>query len=290
MSVEEEIATFRERAVGRRINEETFSEYARWIKRFETFLETDEPTIGDIEAFDSMLHDPERNDYPWPEGPGPKAPDSYAYQTRIIALSAVKQWLRRQYTNTIPEKPKQIALGDPDPFDPTYLDQETVFGIIDAADEDCDCAGCMAALRLSYDAILRASELVQVERDHIDLDAGTIVVQATKGSRQAELGLDDETVSLLADHIAEYPDRDRLFHNSYGRAWRRNAWTNHFRRKHHECGTHAFGRHSPIFHLFETGNSFGEVYRRARHVSPDMTASYARKVDVDVPEWAGVER
>lgn len=84
---------------------------------------------------------------------------------------------------------------------------------------------------LLYDAGLRASELVGLDVDHLDLDAGTIYLptEIQKGDPPpATLGLDRETVRLLRRYLrdrwkdteAVFPSRssDRLSTRSLGRA------------------------------------------------------------------------
>ena len=56
---------FRERVVGRSIGEDTFTAYKLWIERFEQWFTGDEPSIRDLEDFDSMLEDPARPTYAW---------------------------------------------------------------------------------------------------------------------------------------------------------------------------------------------------------------------------------
>lgn len=289
MSSTPDLAQFKRNVLGRSVSEQSWSEYERWILRFEAWCDREnitDPNIGDLEAFDGFLADESRTAYPWDNGQGRPAPAAYSYHSRITAISAVKKWVRREYGRRIDETPSDIAIGQPEPFDPTYLTPQQVDGVFDDADHACGLDGCETALRLSYDAILRASELVRVRREDVDLDAGTVYVRATKGSSNMEVGVADTTVRALADHIAANPERKRLFHNSYGRAWQASSWATHVMRNHCEAGSHALGRHSPIFHRLEGGQSFAEVYRRARHDSPSMTTKYARIVGVDVPEWS----
>lgn len=284
-----DLTQFKNRVVGRSISEDSWSEYERWIMRFEAWMKSrgiTDPNIGDLEAWDGFLADDTQPTYMWDNGQGRPAPESYAYQTRITAVSAAMKWVRREYGRRIPESPDEICIGEPDAFDPTYIDPAEIDNTFATASQDCAPDGCETALRLSYDAILRASELVRVTRDDVDLDAGTVYVRASKGSQNTSVGLADATVSALDAHMANHPERERLFHNSYGRPWTARAWAVHVLRNHCEDGSHAFGRHSPILHRLEGGQDFGEVYRRARHSNPSMTVRYAKEVGVDVPEWA----
>lgn len=287
----ERLETFERRVVGRSISEDTYTEYKRWIKRFEQWWETNgdsgEPTIADLEDFDLLLTDPSTSLYPWVNDNQKSTPAVYSYSQRIIAISALKLWIRREYGRRIPEQPQDIAVGEPEPFQPTYLSPNEIRETIESAPEDCGCAGCKAALAVSYDAILRGAELCLLERGDVDLEAGTLSVTAVKGSRDSVLGLNDYTLDVLAEHIEAHDTSERLFTNTYGSPWTRNSWSSHFRTYHHEAGSHAFGRHSPILHMFESGEDFGTVYRRARHVNPPTTARYARLVGADTPDWAG---
>jgi len=298
--LDQRIDAFEQRVVGRSIAANSWPLYRSWIRNFERWCHQEgisDPDIGDVEAFDNFLADESRTAYPWDNGQGRPAPHEYAYSSRITAISAVKKWIRREYGRRIPEAPGDIAIGEPEPFDPTYLAPMEVDKIYDDADDACDLDGCEAALRLSYDAILRASELVRVSRSDVDLDAGEVYVRATKGSQNMTVGLTDPTVEALTDHIAAHPNRDRLFRNAYDRAWRPSAWSTHVLRKHCDDGAHALGRHTPIMHRLEgadppfmqqdyTGEDFGDVYQRARHRNPSMTSKYARVVGINVPKWA----
>lgn len=299
--IDSRLDRFRERVVGRSISEATFEDYQRWIRRFEAWAEqanVSDPDIAALEDWDNYLADGSRTDYPWDEGQGRPSPDSYSYRSRINAASAAKLWLRREYGTRIPETPGDICLGEPDPFDPTYLSPEDVDRILRQAPEACSLDGCAAALMLSYDLILRASELVRVRREDINFDSGTVYVRASKGSQNAEVGIDRRTADALQARIEDNPSRDLLFENSYGRPWTASAWASHVKRCHADVGSHAVGRHAPVMNRLEGANppfllgdftdeDFGSVYRRARHRNPSQTAEYARVVGVDVPEWSG---
>ena len=285
---ESDYEQFRERVVGRKVKEQTYNEYIRWIKRFETWYDGESPGIIDLEDFDTMLSSPQETYYPWVNARGSPPPSQYAYSTRVIAVSAVKLWVRRQYGVDIPEKPQDIVIGSKSDFEPTYLSPEEVRSVIWDAPDDCNCFGCQAACAVSYDAILRAAELCLLTYDDVDLDSGMLDVTAVKKSRDSQISLADETTELLSEYMAE-DDRSsgRLFTNTYGNSWTRNAWSNHFSRNHHSAGSHAFGRHTPILHMLDSGVSFGDVYRRARHRNPQTTAQYARIVGENIPSWVG---
>lgn len=279
---------FRERVVGRKVQEDTYNEYIRWIKRFEAWFDGSEPSIIDLEDFDTMLAVDGPVDYPWVNKRGRSPPPEYAYSSRVIAISAVKLWIRRQYGVDIPEKPQDIVIGSKSDFDPTYLSREEIRDTIENAADGCNCHGCKAALALSYDAILRAAELCLLTYDDLDLRRGTLDVTAVKKSRDSELSLGGHTVTILQQYAGEDGrGSGPLFTNTYGNSWTRNAWSNHFSRNHHPAGSHAFGRHTPILHMLDAGVPFGDVYRRARHRNPQTTAQYARIVGTNVPSWVG---
>jgi integrase len=299
-NMDQRLDQFRERVVGRGITEQTYTDYEKWIRRFESWLAVEGRSfsgIGDLEDFDTFLADESRDSYPWANGRGRHPPDSYAYKSRVNAACAVKRWVRREYSTRIDDPPEDICLGSEDVFDPTYLDPADAGVVIDDADSACDIGGCQAALLLSYDAILRASELVRVRREDVDLSAGTLYVRASKGNDNAVVGLDQQTVAALQSHMNKYPQRERLFRNSYDRAWQSTAWSTHVLRNHCDAGAHSVGRHSPIMHRLEGADppfldesfdagGFGGVFRRARHNYPSTTVKYAQVVGVSVPQWA----
>lgn len=278
---------FENRIRGREVNsDQTVNLYRMWAMRFESWRPRDEPSEAMLRDFDTLLHEETRTDYPWENHRGRPAPDAYAHASRVQAISALKLWARIQYGVTIETVPQDIVFGEPEPFDPHYLPPEEIDSVIEGADDACSNGGCKAAIALGYDAIMRGAELTAVRRQDVDPDAGTVYVRSVKGSNRATISLGDRASNLLAAHVEKYPDRDRLFRNAYDRAWKPQAWNNHFRRAHHEAGFHAFARHSPIVNRLNDGQPFGEVYRRARHKHPEMTTRYARLVGVEPPEWA----
>lgn len=285
-AVDDGLDTFRDRVVGRRLKEETASKYERWIKRYETWRGGGNPALGELIDFDSVLADPQWTDYPWENAVGRPAPDSYAYRSRRVALSAVKLWSRLHYDVPIAEEVQHIVSGEPAPFDPPYISEDDVKTVVADAPRECNCTGCEAALRLTYDAILRAAELTNVRRKHLDLEEGTLDVRAVKGSMDAKLGLEPETVAALQRHLDGNDPGEVVFTNTYENGWKPSSWSSHVRNYHHEVGAHSFGRHSPIVHRLQQGESFGDVYRRARHQHPQMTARYARLIGTEVPDWA----
>lgn len=283
---EADIDQFKERITGRRVNEDTAGKYTRWVQRFEMWRPAGEPDLDTLLDFDSVLADPGWTDYPWENVTGRHAPDEYAYRTRTVAISAAKLWCRLHHRQQIVEEVQHIVSGEADPFDPPYISEDDVEDAIRSARDDCDCAGCEAALRISYDAILRGAEMTRIRREDLDRSAGTLRVRSVKGSMNTGVSLAPETVEALDRHITEEQPPNLVFTNTYGNGWKSSSWCTHFRRNHHEAGSHSFGRHSPIVHRLQRGESFGDVYRRARHQHPAMTARYARLVGIDIPDWA----
>lgn len=278
---------FRQRVVGRSIGQDTFAAYRLWIQRFEMWYDGSDPTLRDLEDFDTYLEDPAQAMYLWENSTGRPAPMSYSHSSRNQAMCAIKMWVRRQYDRNIPEQPGDIVRGEEDPFRPTYLSRERVQDIVQSAGEACACGGCEAALAVSYDAVLRASELVRLTRSDVDLDSGEIDVTATKGSRDSVVVVSQPTIERIRAHAdSTGQSGGALFTNTYGDAWKAGSWASHVLNNHVPEGSHAFGRHTPILHQLEAGVAFGDVYRRARHKAPATTARYARHVDVDVPSWA----
>jgi integrase len=288
---------FENRITGRRVQADTAAKYRRWVKRYETWRPRAEPDIGQLIDFDTMLADSEWTDYPWENATGRPAPDAYSYSSRRVALSAAKLWLRLHHDVEIIEEVQNIVSGEPDPFEPKYLSMDDAESIIENATDDCNCSGCQAALAISYDAILRGAEMCKVRVDDVDLDARTLYVNSVKGSFRTTVSLAPRTVELVRRHIREHDPKTKLFTNTYDNGWKAESWHSHFRRNHHEAGSHSFGRHSPIVHRLQhpeefddmdpNADVFGQVYRRARHKAPQMTTRYARLVGIDVPDWAG---
>jgi integrase len=277
---------FRERVVGRAIGEDTYEAYQLWIRRFEAWFDGSEPSLRDLEDFDTLLYDSATTDYPWSNSGGRSAPGSYSFSSRNQAVSALIMWFRRHYEVAIPEQPGDIVRGEPKDFDPAYLSHEEVQAVIDSAASDCDNRGCEAALRLSYDAILRASELAFLTVGDVSIENDEVAVTAMKGSRDSVLTVSETTTDAIAEYLrAADHSTGPLFRNDDGNGWDKSAWADHVQKNHVPEGSHCWGRHTPILHMFQAGQDFGDVYRRARHQSPAQTAKYARYVDVDVPSW-----
>lgn len=293
-----DINTFRDRITGRRVAESTCDQYETWIHRFEDWMGDGDPTLGALIDFDSYLADPDRPDYGWENATGRPAPDEYSHSSRQLALSALKLWVRLHYDETIEEDVQNIVSGEPNEFDPKYLSQRDIQTVLGDADTACSRPGCEAALRVSYDAILRGKELTRIQREDVDFETGTIYVRAVKGSNNMELALQRDTLDSLERHFEAHADREYPFWNAYGRKWKPGAWNEHVRTQHHEVGSHAIGRHSAIMHrLTNPGDfphtadtdTFGSVFRRSRHSQPAMTARYARIAGIDIPDWGGGE-
>lgn len=289
MSIAQQVEAFREDVFEREVgSQSTLDAYTLWIRRFETWRPGGEPDEQMVRDFDSFLCDPAfpAVEYPWENERGRPAPDEYSYSARLDMVCACKQWYNWHYDTYLPKEPKRICKGEPAPFDPTIVPRDEIRRTIEAATVDCDVDGCRAALQTSYDAILRGAELTKIRRDDIDFDARALRVRAVKGSTRTTVGLDERTVRLLRRHVERYPDRERLFYHSYDRPWDPQPWNNHVRRRHHDAGSHALCRHSAVCHRLNSGESFGAVYRRARHEYPRTTRRYATLVDADIPQWA----
>lgn len=292
---ESDFDRFRERVVGRRVNEQTYGKYERWVKRFETWRSGEDIDVGVLIDFDTVLEDETWADYPWTNDTGRPAPASYSYRSRIVAISAIKLWANFYHGAEITEEVQNIVSGEPDPFDPPYISRNDIARVIRDAEDACSNPDCTAALAVTYDAVLRASELTLLTTDDIDLDQGTIYVHATKGSESGTLSLGERARSALRDHVDRNNPSSKLFTNAYGNGWKPSSWADHVRTQHHEVGSHSIGRHSPIVHMLqhpaefehidESQDVFGQVYQRARHRHPTTTSRYAKIVGMDVPDW-----
>lgn len=259
-------------------SDSTVDKYVRWARRYETVAtsEHDEKALRD---FDSLLEDENRTDYGWHNSRGPSAPDSYAYRSRIGALSAVKLWHRHTYGIDVSAYAdvQDICLGEPADFEPELLDQREAGRIEQQASLACDNDTCEASISLMYDAILRCAEVVEVKYEDIDFNQQSVYVNAVKGSESKAISISDETWRVLKP-LAQSQGGGHLFKNAYGRKWTPSAYAQHFRRSHSPAGAHAFGRHSAIVNRLKDGASFGEVYLRARHANPSTTIKYVKFV------------
>lgn len=287
MSASDATQEFAEDILGRDVGaEDTADRYSRWALRFEAWKPAGEPSADMLRDFDSFLQDEDRIDYPWENARGRPAPASYAYQTRISALSGVKLWAEYSYDQRIEKEVQNLSKGEPAPFEPTVLDPGTIETVIQTAPAACDNPECQVAIRVGYDAIMRGAELADVRAEDVNPEDRSLYVRAKKGSEPTNIVLGNQAWSALKRHYDTHQDRDFLFRNSYGRAWTAAAWNQHFRRKHHEAGFHAFARHSAVSNRLKAGEDFGDVFLRARHSQPQTTLKYVEQAGADAPDWA----
>lgn len=287
MSVTEAAQEFENDITGRDVNRaDTAKRYARWARRFEAWRPGGDPDAEMLREFDTLLEDEDLPDYPWENARGPSAPPSYAYRTRIVALSGTKLWTDYHYGERIEKEVQNIALGEPAEFDPTILDPGEIERTINTATTACDNPDCQTAMAVGYDAIMRGAEVADVRAEDVDRSDRSLYVRAKKGSEPASVSLSDGAWRKIESHVAAHPDREYLFRNAYDRAWTPEAWNQHFRRKHNDAGFHAFARHSAISNRLRQGEDFGQVYLRARHQNPATTLKYVDKIGVDPPGWA----
>jgi len=287
MAATDTTGSFAEDIVGREVgSEDTAERYARWATRFEAWRPQGDPTAEMLREFDTLLESEDHRSYPWENSRGKSAPPSYAYRSRVQALSGVKLWAEYEYDTRIEKEVQNIALGEPADFDPTIIDPVDVQGVIAQAPLACDNPDCQTAIQVGYDAILRGSELADVRAEDVNRDDQTLYVRAKKGSEPTNIKLGDEAWQALLQHANAHPKRDYLFRNSYDRAWTADAWNQHFRRKHHPAGFHALARHSAITNRLKQ-EDFGSVYLRARHQNTQTTLKYVDAVGLDAPDWVG---
>lgn len=286
MSTSERTAEFANQIAEREVAPNTARRYGRWARRYEAWRPGGDPDAEELRNFDTLLEDEENQDYPWQNARGKPAPPSYAFQTRVSALSGVKLWLEFQYDTRIEKEVQKLAVGEPAPFDPTILEPQEIERVIRDAPTACDVDGCQTAIRVAYNAILRGAELADARTEDLDRDDRTLYVRAVKGSEPTHIALSNQAWTAVRKHADRNPDREYLFHNAYDNPWSAAAWNQHFRRKHHEAGSHAFCRHSAISNRLKQGEDFGQVFLRSRHQQPATTLKYVDQAGVSAPDWA----
>lgn len=272
------IAQFRERVTGRDLkSQQSVDEYVRWIERFQDWHDGSEITEAVLRDFDDEL-----------SGPNPldAREDPYSHSTRTKALSAVIKWAQVMENTTIARDVGDLTKGDRAEFDPTILDRDEVGRILT---EPCRFQGCLAARVVGYDAIMRASEVTSMQPEDVDFEEGTVYVRAKKGSERRWIGVDEDTLELLRDQVdwatSQFQDPAKLFYNSsMVKGWSAKAFSKHFIEEHHDAGFHSFARHTAITLRLEDGEDFWDVYLRARHKHPSMTARYASIAGRSAPE------
>ncbi len=284
------LARFRERISGRKWNPLTVRQYVVWARRLEAWakLHNQEPESfpGLMFDFDTYLANLPRNP-PW--GSTKKKGDSYAYRSRVQALSAAKLYLQLMYGARLERDVDQFVSGQQPQFKPEWYTREEAHKIFrDTA--NCSYPSCRAMTRLGYDCILRCAELVKVQKNDIDMNRKTLEVRAVKHSIPREVGFTEKTKALL-EPVMERRKTGHLFltYETEDRPgvkpFQPQSWSRHFRRE-HNAKFHKLCRHSSIIHKLQEGWRFGDVYLQARHRHPSMTAKYAEYAAVEVPEWA----
>jgi integrase len=290
--------------LGRDNTDATVKGYKSWAKRFKQWIDH-EPDISSLRQFDEVLRDGDKiselnenakRGTAWSTARPPE--NGYSYSARVKALSAAKSWLAYAHDISFNGGPgdlvNNIAEGEYNAFDPEIAGPGKVAEILDDTTE-CNADSCHAMARISYDAILRVSEVVRIKWDDVDLERGTVYVRAAKGSQNRHVGLSARTVSVLRDYrdlVRErFDDPEWLFYGFYQRnwnhPWKAHAYSAHFRRNHWEAGHHSFARHSAITNRLRNGESLTDISQRARHSSLKMTQKYnqfARNGDTVPPE------
>lgn len=284
--------------------EDTVRQYLSWARRFEQWC-GDTPDKSDLVDFDEALRDPDTTKelssrcdsrFGWARARPPE--DGYSYSARIKALSAAKSWLAFAHDVRFSTAPQDlvnnIAEGDFESFNPVIAGPDEVGEILEGA-RGCDAESCHPMALLSYDAIMRVSEVVRVRMGDLDLDRGTVFVRAAKGSQDRHVQLSPHTVEVLRGYRDEVLDRFdepeylfyRFYMHFYNQPWPAHAYSSHFQRNHWDAGHHSFARHSAITNRLRNGESLTDVSNRARHSSLRMTQKYnqfARNGDEVPPE------
>lgn len=289
--LEEEFQNFQKVLKGR-WNNGTIEQYELWTKRFikwiqETGIKSDHPRV--LLEWDNILCDgiaPQ----PWKKYEDLKTYE-YKYGTRLIALSAAKLFLNLGVGIKGSDLPKinKIIRGEEPEFRPDFLSIEQVEKLFESARKPQH----EVMMKLGYNLIMRAKELLVVKKEDIDFHEETIYVHAAKESVSRTLTIDNlnnlgikcekTTIECLRELAEERTNYMFLTYDKV-RPWKSDSWRAQFMNA-YNCGWHAFARHSPIIHRLEIGQPFEEVWIRARHKHPAMTARYAVKVAREAPEY-----
>jgi len=200
-------------------------------------------------------------------------------------MSAVKIYLMWGVGIPLSDLPtvKENVLGLKSDFRPKVYTEEEIRIIQGGA---CD-EQCYAMLKLGYDAIMRAAEVVRVRKD--DFKDNYLYVHAAKGSFSRWIDLSQDTMEALQPLFEKR--KHYLFmtyKNKGGKPFFAHSWSVHFIRNHkiEDRGAwHSYARHSPITHLLNQGVPFEQVWYRSRHRNPEVTAQYLGVVGRDIPQW-----
>jgi len=268
---------FQERIQGRR-DPGTIKMYTYWIKRYLSW--TSDRSPESILDFDRALYEGKEK-FKWLRGKTYK----YSRSSRLIAMSAVKIYLMWGVGVPLSDLPtvKGNILGIKSDFQPKIYTEEEIKIIQDGA---CD-EQCLAMLKLGYDAIMRAAEIVRVRKE--DFKDNFLYVHAAKGSYSRWIELSPETLAALEPIFQERKHYLFMTYKSKGgKPFFPHSWSVHFIRNHkleNKGGWHAYARHSPITHLLNKGVPFEQVWYRARHKNPEITARYLNIVGREIPQW-----
>jgi len=282
-----------EEKIKNRWEEKTVKEYVRWVRKF-LMSGFDEDDAEVLYLWDDSLYK-----------------EGYSYNSRLVALSAVKLYQRFVAGIRKSDLPEvhEVARGSPPEFKPKYVDISVVSKIFEEPRKLAEkevrpwkeevVFQHEAMLKLGYNLILRAVELLRIRRDDVDLREGTVFIRAAKGSISRKVEIDDLTRFGIEEDPSTFEcirelmkSRSNYLFLAYGktRPWSSISWRNEFLRlygRKYETNWHAFARHSPIIHRLQLGESFEDVWLRARHKNPIMTARYAAFVGRKAPRFMG---
>lgn len=145
-----------------------------------------------------------------------------------------------------------------------------------------------AMMQLLYDTGMRASELLSLDIDDVDLSQG-VVRLSTNEQRDRHLTMGDDTIQALSAYLQQgrpklivgQPNADAVFLNHRGsRLTRQGLWLL-FKRYAEQTGIEQFSphmlRHSFAVHALESGVPLSEVQTALGHVSRGTTATYQRR-------------
>lgn len=279
--------------------EGTSKDYRRWAMKFEDWRDWTDVSVSDgiLSQYDDFLNNPDqleafKEEYVDAESPWNMArwPESYAYRSRVVAVSAVKSYVDFVYGVEFGDREEHkvnhaVRGNPPDDFDPPVAEPDEVKEVFEDC-WDCKSDSCYMMARVAYDAVMRGIEVTRVEWDDVDLGKGRIYVRSAKGSPNRWIALSDDVVDELESYRAfvksEVQNPNYLFYKFFGyrpiSRWSPGAWGGHFKR-HFEPGFHCFARHSAITNRLNSGEGISKVNSRARHARMSNTQKYNNLVN-----------
>jgi integrase/recombinase XerD len=250
----------------------TIDGYVGNLGRYLYFVQTDKPSINDIQRFRSGLFD------------------------RNLSRSTINNYSFAilEFHKMLGEKGddiKQPFLSRNDRI-PDFFTEDEVIRIFAA----CRNLKHLSMLKTLFYGCLRASELCNLDEEDLDLNSLTLHVRNGKGGKDGIVYIQDDCCKILKKYLEIRPSvsvngRKPLFFSDHGCRWNRKNLHHMFARYKAKAGIekrgglHVFGRHSPATIMISKGCDIRIVQTILRHNDIRTTLRYAHVSENVKKDW-----